>query len=64
MSTPDRVSLSLGAKLGKPGYSSVDFHISYSSDVKEGETPEQAYRRVQEFVEGKFEAELEKASEE
>jgi hypothetical protein len=31
--------------------------------VKEGETPEAAYKRVQKFVEAKFEAELEKATE-
>ncbi len=63
MNNPDRVSVSLGAKLGKPNFSSVDFHVSYSSDVKEGETPEAAYKRVQKFVEAKFEAELEKATE-
>ena len=60
MSTPDRISYSLGTKIGQPNYSSVDFHISLSSDVREDETPERAYKRIQKFVEAKLEEEIEK----
>ena len=47
----DRVSYSYGIKLSDGHYGSRDAHVSYSSDVKEGETKEQAMARVKTFVE-------------
>lgn len=59
--TPDRISFSYGMKIGLPNYSSVDFHISMSSDVKAGETPEKALVRIKKFVDEKIEKEMEDA---
>jgi len=54
----DRVNYSFGMKLPwTEQFSSVDFHISYSSDVKEGESPEEAFERVKGFVEEETEKE-------
>jgi hypothetical protein len=50
---PDRLNYSFGMKvpgvLGK--YSSIDFHVSLSSDVKPEETPDEAFKRVKGIVE-------------
>lgn len=58
---PDRVSYTYGMKIGLPNYSSVDFHVSMSSDVKDGETPEKAHIRVKKFVDAQIEKEMEDA---
>ena len=49
----DRISIGLGRKMseGKGKFGSYDFHVSYSSDVNVGETPEQAINRVKKVVE-------------
>lgn len=54
----DRVNYSFGHKVNLGNYESADFHISYSSDVKEDETPEEALERVRKFVEGQAEEKL------
>jgi hypothetical protein len=48
--TYDRVTYSFGTKLNLGNYESADFHISFSSDVKDGETCESAFNRVKAFV--------------
>lgn len=51
MDNRDRVSYSFGMKLpGKEPYPSIDFHVSLSSDAYEGESPEDAFERVQKSV--------------
>lgn len=47
----DRISYSFGMKVNLGNYESADFHISMSSTVKNGETPEEAMARLQKFVE-------------
>lgn len=51
MSDPDRVNYSLGMKMNTGNFSSINFNVSLSSDVKDGETVVQAYQRVKRFVE-------------
>ena len=51
MSEPDRVNYSFGMKVNMGNYESSDFHISYSTDVKEDETLKQAQERAVRFVE-------------
>ena len=47
----DRISYSFGFKLSIGQYETAHADITYSSDVKEGETKEKAFRRVVKFVE-------------
>jgi len=58
--TEDRVSYSMGIKVNLGNYQSADVHISYSTDVKKGETPQQALNRSQKFVEDNVEEQHEK----
>ena len=51
MSTPDRISYSLGGKVNTGNYENVDYHVGMSSDVRDGETPEKALRRIKKFIE-------------
>lgn len=51
MSDPDKVNYSYGMKINMGNYESADFHISLTTDVKEGETLKQAYERAVKFVE-------------
>jgi hypothetical protein len=60
MSENDRVSYSFGAKINIGNYQSIDFHVSYSSDVKDDEKADSAYGRVKKYVESKAELEIEK----
>jgi hypothetical protein len=60
MSENDRISYSFGAKINIGNYQSIDFHVSYSSDVKEDEKADSAYSRVKKYVESKAELEIEK----
>lgn len=55
----DRVNYSFGMKIGLGDYSSADFHLSLSSDVRSGETVEEAFERVKTFVEERVEKEYE-----
>jgi len=56
MAEPDRINVSLGMKLPGPvDFSSVNFSVSYSSDLKEGESQVKAFKRVRSFVETKVE---------
>lgn len=48
---PDRISYSMGRKLNMGNYESCDFHISYSTDVGEGETRKEALARAVKLVE-------------
>ena len=59
MSTPDRVSYSFGLKLSK-NYQTLDFHISHESDVRDGETPDEAHERVRLSVEEKVDVEYDR----
>jgi len=58
MSKPDRVSYSFSGKVNIGNYESIGFHISYETDVKEGENPSKTLKRVQYFVETKAEEKL------
>ena len=51
----DRVNYSMGMKLNIGNYQSVDVHASMSSDVKDGESWNQAYLRCMTFIEEKLE---------
>ena len=55
MSESDRVNYSYGMKVNLGNYESADFHMSLSSDVRAGETPEDAMERVKFFVENESE---------
>lgn len=46
----DRVSFSMGRKIGDNNYGSRDVHVSYSTDVEDDESPEEALARAQKFV--------------
>ena len=46
----DRISYSRGAKVSTGNYGSVDVHVSYSTDVAEGETPDECLKRAAKFV--------------
>jgi hypothetical protein len=48
----EQVTYSFHLKLSK-NYNSGGVDISYTADVKEGETPEEAYKRAEDFVENK-----------
>jgi hypothetical protein len=52
MPEQDRISFSFGRKLSTPiKYEMADVHISLSTDVRKGETIEQAIARAAEIVE-------------
>ncbi len=53
----DRISVTMTFKTGLPNYSSADIQISLASDVEEGETSDNAYSRVSDFVKNKLEEE-------
>lgn len=57
---PDRVSFSAGRKVSDGAYGSYDVHMSYSTDCKEGEEPQQAMDRAQAFVEGNIANQVER----
>lgn len=57
---PDRVSYSFGMKINIGNFQNVDFHLSYSTDCKEGETKEDAMERAGAFVESEADKEYEK----
>lgn len=46
----DRVSFSFGGKVMIQQFEPQDYHVSYSSDVHQGETHNEAMERVKEFV--------------
>lgn len=51
LNQPDRVSFSYGTKVpGEERYSSVDLHMSYSTDIMDGETADEAMARARRFV--------------
>ena len=51
MPEPDRVNITFGMKMPGPvEYSSVNFSVSLSSDVKGGETLNEAWERVSKEV--------------
>lgn len=55
----DRVSYSYGIKWpGPTDYSSVHCDISYSTDVRDDETPEQAVSRARKFVQDQCEGDF------
>ena len=56
-SQEDRVSYSFGLKLNIGNYQSLDYHMSYSTDVKDGETPDVAMERARTFVQQKADEE-------
>lgn len=55
---PDRVSYSFGMKVNMGNYESADFHVSYSTDLKKGETAKDALARAITFVENESEVKL------
>jgi hypothetical protein len=55
----DRVSYSFGLKLSK-NFNTLNFNVSHSSDVKEGETADEAYTRVRTSVETKVDEEYDR----
>lgn len=59
MSESDRISYAFGMKINCGNYESADFHISFSSDVQSEETPHEAFKRIQKFVETAAEEKLE-----
>lgn len=60
MAEPDRVSYAYGMKMPGPvPYSSLDFHLALTTDVREGETPKQAMERARKFVQGEADREYE-----
>lgn len=50
--TKDRISYSGGCKINMGNYESKDVHMSYSTDVREEETPAEAMNRAKMLVEG------------
>jgi hypothetical protein len=54
----DRVSVAFGRKVNVGNYESVDFHFSYSTDVRHDETADMALHRARAFVTSKLNVEL------
>lgn len=48
---PDRLSVSYGRKINLGNYESADVHMSYSSDINDGESIEAAEARISKVVE-------------
>lgn len=58
-SQPDRISYSYGLKLpGAEEFSSINVNLSISSDVRQGETADQAMARARDFVHTQCEKDL------
>lgn len=51
--TTDKVNYSFGITMNMGDYESARVDVSYETEVKEDETPEEAYSRAVEFVEAK-----------
>ena len=49
----DRVKYSFGLTVNTGNYNSARFDVEYETDVQSDETPEEALKRAQEFVEEK-----------
>ncbi len=54
----DQVSYSFGYKCTTRQYENATFNVSLKSDVRDNETPEEAFERVKEFVEERAHREL------
>lgn len=54
----DRINYSFNTKINLGNYESLSIGVSYSSDVKRGETPSSALKRVQDFVEKEVEIKI------
>jgi acyl-ACP thioesterase len=48
--TPDRISVYFGRKIMLKQYEPVDINVGYTSDVSDGESLEEAYKRISNFV--------------
>jgi hypothetical protein len=59
--TNDRVEIAYDFTVNLGNFENVKVHVGYASDVKHGETPEQAYERVDAFVSEKVSKEVEEA---
>ena len=60
MGEPDRESVSLEFKLSK-NYNSVGGSVSFSSDIRDGESTEELYQRILKEVEEKVDRLIDKA---
>jgi hypothetical protein len=56
----DRVSVTFGQKIQVTQYEPVNIEISYATDCKLGETPQQAALRAKAFVETQMKPEINK----
>ena len=54
MPETDRINYSFGMKINTGNYENCSIGISYSSDLKDGETPAKALKRVTKFVEDRI----------
>lgn len=54
----DQVSYTFGMKLNTRQYENATFTVSLRSDVKDGETLDQAFKRVKDWVEERAERDL------
>jgi hypothetical protein len=57
----DRVEIAYDFTVNLGNFENVKVHVGYASDVKENETPEEAYARVDDFVSEKISKEVEEA---
>lgn len=55
MSEPDRINYTFGTKVNMGNYESVNIQVSLTSDVKKGESREDALTRISLFVETEVE---------
>ena len=53
--TTDRVTYGLSMKINMGNYENADVHASMSTDLKDGETVEDAYKRAVAYVEAQVE---------
>jgi hypothetical protein len=54
----DRVTYHFSMKVGLPNYGSAGFDVGLSSDIRDGETTEQAFKRVKRIVDVQAEGEM------
>ena len=59
--TNDRVEIAYDFTVNLGNFENVKVHVGYASDVKQGETTDEAYSRVDDFVSEKISKEVEEA---
>jgi hypothetical protein len=54
----DRIVYSYGMTMELQQFNNAKFQVTYETDVKEGESPKEAFARAKKFVDSKVEGEI------